>query len=83
MVLAMGWTILVAVKPLWESMDPWGLVWLGAGGAAYTGGITFFAADRVRFGHLVWHACVIVGTACHYVAVWRYGAEPDAEGRTS
>ena len=72
LVLAMGWTILVAIKPLWEHMDPWGLFWLGAGGAAYTGGIVFFAADRVRFGHLVWHVCVILGSACHYVAVLRY-----------
>ena len=72
LVLAMGWTILVAIKPLWEHMDPWGLFWLGAGGAAYTGGIAFFAADRVRFGHLVWHVCVILGSACHYVAVLRY-----------
>jgi hemolysin III len=72
--LAMGWLILIGVKPLWEHMAPWGLFWLAAGGLAYTGGIVFFAADRVRFGHLVWHLCVIAGTACHYVAVYRYAA---------
>ena len=71
-VLAMGWLIVVAVKPLWAQMAPWGLFWLGMGGLAYTGGIVFFAADRIRFGHLVWHICVIIGTACHYVAVLRY-----------
>jgi hemolysin III len=53
-------------------MPPWGLFWLAAGGLAYTGGVVFFAWDRVRFGHLVWHLCVIVGTACHYIAVLRY-----------
>jgi hemolysin III len=74
LVLAMGWTILVAAKPLWQHMDPWGLFWLAAGGAAYTGGVAFFAADRIRFGHLVWHLCVILGTTCHYIAVWRYAA---------
>jgi len=70
--LGMGWLMVVAVKPLWMEMEPWGLFWLAAGGLAYTGGIVFFAADRVRFGHLVWHICVIIGTACHYVAVLRY-----------
>jgi hemolysin III len=71
-VLAMGWLIVVAVKPLWMQMAPWGLFWLAMGGLAYTGGIVFFAADRIRFGHLVWHICVIIGTACHYIAVLRY-----------
>ena len=71
-VLAMGWLILLAVKPLWEQMGPWGMFWLGAGGLAYTGGIVFFAADQIRYGHLVWHLCVLAGNACHYVAVLRY-----------
>jgi hemolysin III len=70
--LAMGWLILIGIEPLLRHMAPWGLFWLGAGGLAYTGGIVFFAVDRVRFGHLVWHVCVLVGTACHYVAVWRF-----------
>jgi hemolysin III len=70
--LGMGWLIVVAIRPLWTLMAPWGLVWLIAGGLAYTGGIVFFAADRIRFGHLVWHLCVIAGTACHYVAVLHY-----------
>jgi hemolysin III len=72
MVLAMGWTLLVAIKPLWEHMAPWGLFWMGAGGLAYTGGLVFFSVDRLRFGHLAWHVCVILGTGCHYVAVLRY-----------
>jgi len=70
--LAMGWIILIGIEPLWHNMPHWGLFWLAAGGLAYTGGIVFFAVDRVRFGHLVWHLCVLAGTACHYVAVYRY-----------
>lgn len=70
--LVMGWLFALGVKPLWTHMAPWGLFWLGAGGVAYTGGIVFFAADRVRFGHLIWHLFVIAGTACHYIAVLRY-----------
>ncbi len=70
--VAMGWLMVIGIKPMWAHMSPSGLVWLGAGGMAYTGGIVFFAVDRVRFGHLLWHLCVIAGTACHYIAVYRY-----------
>lgn len=70
--VAMGWLFVVGVKPLWANMDPWGMLWLLAGGVAYTGGVAFFAADRLRFGHLIWHLFVIAGTACHYIAVLRY-----------
>src|SRR4030066_213135 len=30
--LAMGWLILIAVKPLWLRVPSWGLFWLSAGG---------------------------------------------------
>jgi len=70
--LAMGWLILVAVKPLWLRMPPEGLFWLLAGGIAYTAGVVFYAAKRLRYGHFVWHLFVIAGTACHFNAVLRF-----------
>ena len=70
--LAMGWLILVAVKPLWLRMPPEGLFWLLAGGIAYTVGVVFYAARRLRYGHFVWHLFVIAGTACHFNAVLRF-----------
>ena len=70
--LAMGWLILVAVKPLWLRMPPEGLFWLLAGGIAYTVGVVFYAAKRVRYCHFVWHLFVIAGTACHFNAVLRF-----------
>jgi hemolysin III len=72
--LAMGWLVLIAVKPLWEGVPMWGLFWLLAGGLAYTVGVAFFAAKRVRYGHFVWHLFVLVGTVCHFIAVLRYAA---------
>ena len=70
--LLLGWTIMVGIKPLWANMNHWGLFWIGAGGLAYTAGVAFFAADRLRYGHLVWHICVLIGSACHYIAVTLY-----------
>lgn len=72
--LAMGWLILIAIKPLWLRVPSAGLFWLFAGGVAYTVGVVFYAAKRVRYSHFVWHLFVIAGTACHFVAVLRYAA---------
>jgi hemolysin III len=70
--LAMGWLILIAAKPLWRAMPAWGLVWLAAGGISYTIGVWFYAANRIRYAHFVWHLFVLAGTACHLVAVLKY-----------
>jgi hemolysin III len=72
--LAMGWLILIAVKPLWLRMPSWGLFWLFAGGIAYTVGVVFYAAKRIRYSHFVWHLFVIAGTACHFIAVLRFAS---------
>jgi len=72
--LAMGWLVMIAAKPLWHAMPGWGLFWLAAGGVAYTAGVGFYAAHRVRYAHFVWHLCVLAGTACHVIAVLRYAA---------
>ena len=72
--LAMGWLILVAVKPLWLRMPSEGLLWLFAGGIAYTVGVAFYAAKRVRYSHFVWHLFVIAGASCHFIAVLRFAA---------
>jgi hemolysin III len=70
--IGMGWLALVAIRPLWVHVPPVGLVWLIAGGVAYTAGIAFFAAERVRYGHFVWHMFVLMGTVCHFFAVLWY-----------
>jgi hemolysin III len=70
--VGMGWLILIAAKPLWDSLQLAGLLWLFAGGLAYTGGIAFYLKKDLRFGHLVWHLFVVAGTGCHYVAVLHY-----------
>jgi hemolysin III len=72
--LAMGWLVLIAIGPLLERMPAGGLAWLVAGGLAYTGGVLFYALDRYRYCHFVWHLFVVAGTACHFVAVMGYAA---------
>jgi len=72
--LAMGWLVLIAIEPVWTLVPKWGLFWLFAGGIAYTAGAMFFMAERIRYFHFVWHLFVVMGTACHFVAVLWYSA---------
>lgn len=72
--LLMGWLILVAIYPMYTRLPSSGLLWLVAGGVAYTIGVFFFATDsRLRYGHFIWHLFVMAGTTCHYFAVLWYG----------
>jgi len=73
--VAMGWLVVIAVRPLWLSVPAVGVAWLVAGGLAYTIGVAFFAAEKLRFGHFIWHLFVVAGTTCHFFAVlWYAGA---------
>jgi len=67
--LLMGWLAVVAVQPLWTHLPPSSLAWLAAGGMAYTSGLVFYGARRLRYAHFVWHLFVVAGTACHIMAV--------------
>lgn len=70
--VAMGWMIVIAIRPLWLKVPLPGIFWLVAGGLAYTGGVAFYAAERLRYSHFVWHLFVVLGTTCHFFAVLWY-----------
>ncbi len=72
--IAMGWLIIVAIRPLMTHLPPAGLAWLVAGGVAYTGGAVFYGWRRLRYQHTIWHLFVLAGSACHVVAVLQYAA---------
>jgi hemolysin III len=67
--LGMGWLIPLTYHPLMLAIPFSALIWLLAGGIAYTGGVLFFINKRLRYSHLVWHFFVLIGTSCHFMAV--------------
>ena len=71
--LVMGWLAIVAIKPILTLVPLPGILLILAGGIAYSGGLAFFAAHRLRYNHFIWHLFVMVGTVCHYLAVLWYG----------
>jgi hemolysin III len=70
--IAMGWIVLIAIKPLLAAVPLWGIVWLLSGGLFYTVGVLFFALKRVPYNHAIWHVFVMAGSICHYLAVVFY-----------
>lgn len=70
--IAMGWLVVLGIKPM-LALVPWhGFVWLLAGGLFYTAGVFFFASKRIPYAHSIWHMFVICGSICHYCAVYFY-----------
>ena len=68
--VAMGWLVVVAYGPLVERVPGVAIAWLVAGGVLYTLGAGFYLAHRMRWSHAVWHAFVVAGCVCHFVAVY-------------
>jgi hemolysin III len=75
--VAMGWLVMIAIKPLVTALPAGGMKLLVAGGLCYTGGAVFYLWKRLPYHHAVWHLFVLGGSACHWAAVYCY-VVPDA-----
>ncbi|RMG93155.1 MAG: hemolysin III family protein [Zetaproteobacteria bacterium] len=68
--LAMGWLILIAIRPLNHALSHGEMIWLVTGGLLYSAGVFFFVQDeRWPWAHGAWHMFVIAGAASHYIAI--------------
>lgn len=76
--IAMGWLVVVAIKPMWNALDGTTLGWLAAGGLFYTLGTFFYHRESIRYSHAIWHLFVLAGSVCHFVAVTRQILLPQA-----
>ncbi|HBN13757.1 hemolysin III family protein [Pseudohongiella sp. SYSU M77423] len=70
----MGWIILFAIQPLLASFGGPGLSWLIAGGVSYTLGAVLYSIRRLPLNHAIFHLFVLLGSCCHFVAVYFYVA---------
>ncbi|MBZ0272409.1 hemolysin III family protein [bacterium] len=74
--VGMGSIGVIAVKPLVASLSAAGLAWVVAGGLFYIFGVVFYLWRRLPYGHMVWHLCVLGGSACHFFGVLYYVLPP-------
>lgn len=70
--LAMGWLVVFDFSQLNEVIGSEGVLFLFAGGLAYTGGIIFYAIDKIPYNHVIWHLFVLVGAIFHFFMVFGY-----------
>ena len=69
----MGWSALIAIKPLIESLSLAGFLWLLGGGLFYSFGIVFYILDLKKYHfHGIWHLFVLAGSATHYFTIMYY-----------
>ena len=68
--VGMGMSVLVAFKPLVDSVSPAAVMWIIGEGIAYITGAVFYSLNKKRFMHTVFHFFVLLGSLCHIIAVW-------------
>ncbi len=68
----MGWMIVFAIKPLIANLAPEGLQWLVWGGISYTVGAVLYSINKLKFNHVIFHVFVLMGSFCHFMAVYYY-----------
>ncbi len=73
--LVMGWICTINFSDLQTAISSAGVLWLTAGGIAYTVGVTFYVLDgmnRLPHAHGIWHLFVLTGSICHFISIAAY-----------
>ena len=68
--IGMGLSVLVAFKPLIDSVSTAAVIWIIAEGVCYITGALFYSLHNKPFMHSVFHFFVLAGSLCHIIAVW-------------
>ena len=68
--ILMGLTILVATKQFYDAVALPVFLWVVGEGVAYITGAVFYSFHKVKYIHTVFHFFVLLGTACHMIAMW-------------
>jgi hemolysin III len=67
--LALGYIILVGIRPMLSSVDVQTALLIGIGGVLYSIGTGFHLWRALPFHNAIWHSYVLVAAGCHYVAI--------------
>lgn len=67
--LALGWLVVVALKPIIDSLAWYAFVLLVTGGVLYSTGVIFYVNKRLKFARAIWHGHVVAAAGAHWAAV--------------
>ncbi len=67
--LALGWSAILAIKPLVAALPAGALALVLVGGVVYSIGVAFYLWHALKFQNAIWHACVALAAACHFAGI--------------
>lgn len=67
--VALGWLGLALIIPLGQALPNFSLNLIVAGGMIYTSAVVFYCWENLRYANAIWHAFVLVATACCFLGI--------------
>lgn len=67
--LALGWIVVIALKPIMDHTAWIAMVLLAVGGLLYSTGVFFYLNRRLKFARAIWHGHVVAAAGVHWTAV--------------
>lgn len=67
--LALGWMVIIVLKPVYHSVPFTSFIFLMIGGFSYSLGLIFYRMPKLRYHHGIWHIFVMGGSGAHFVSV--------------
>lgn len=68
--ILMGWGMVIAIKPMLNTLPKLSLIFLLLGGVLYTVGVIFYVLKKVKWFHSVWHIFTVAGSVLHYFSIF-------------
>ena len=70
--IPMGWTIIIAVKPMVRTAPRGLLLWVSIGGICYSVGVIFYLLKKMPYAHVLWHLFVLGGSISFYLGIVKF-----------
>jgi hemolysin III len=67
--IAMGWLIVIALKPLIANVASIDLWLLLGGGLVYSAGIAFYLIEKIPYHKAIWHAFVLIAAVLQFLSI--------------
>ena len=67
--LALGWLILVGIRPLLDAVGPTTAILIVLGGVLYSIGAGIHLWRSLPYHNVIWHGVVLLAAGCHYGAI--------------
>ena len=67
--LAMGWLVIMVLRPVYLALPGVSFIFLIIGGVSYSSGVLFYRMINLRYHHGIWHIFVLGGSISHFISI--------------